>query len=93
MAGRWTKGLSERGVPALIHDYLETHYGTWYTIDQIVGIIGMYRPEAQPKSIRRAVMRLTQNNHIESMAHPYLPSAHWYRVPERTYMREEEAAS
>lgn len=88
MAGRWTKGLGERGIPALVHDHLETHYGDWHTMTELVGVVQRYRPDAKPNTIRRSVLRLHERGMIESAWAPDRDNTRLYRLVERAYHAE-----
>lgn len=50
--------MNEGGTPALVLDILETHWGTWFTIDEIVWEVQRIRPHVSEPTVRRAVWRL-----------------------------------
>lgn len=52
------KRLFEEGVPHLVVDILETHYGQWMTEAMIVDAVRLIRPDAKPETVHRAVQRL-----------------------------------
>lgn len=75
--------MNEGGIPALVHDILESHFGEWFTIDRIVAEIEKHRPDTNPDTIRRAVERMKADGRIEHQLRHRVP-ARARAVPMRT---------
>lgn len=46
------------GLPALVEDILETETGRWFTVENIIDTVLLYRPDVDTESARRAVERV-----------------------------------
>lgn len=57
MAGIQTGG---NRIPIRVLDFLSTHDGTWYTIENVASWLGRSRP-----AVARAVWRLIEGEHVE----------------------------
>ena len=95
------KGVNDggRGIPALIVDLLETDFGRWHSIDELVGMVELRRPEKTPEqiaqSVHRAVHRLAERGTIESRMRTDFREAQivrQYRCDWRDYLEREESA-
>lgn len=90
MAGR-TKGLAEAGIPAFVQDYLETHYGVWFTARQLHNAVCLrWREDASWETVNRAIMRLRERGFIETAPHPTEVQLQLYGIRERTYWHDKE---
>ena len=97
------KGLNEegRGIPALIVDLLETDFGRWHSIDELVGMVHLHRPEYGDdehrvyNAVQRAVHRLIHTNAIEvrhNVDFRESQAINQYRCGWRDYWEREEIA-
>lgn len=78
--------LHQGSLASLIHDILETWFGSWFTIDAIIHEVLTHRPDSHPASIRRAVERLRAGGAIRKTIGS--DGVALYQVPQRTYLRE-----
>lgn len=78
--------LHQGSLPSLIHDILETWFGSSFTMDAIINEVLIHRPDSHPASIRRAVERLRAGGAVRmTIGHDGVAQ---YQVPQRTYLRE-----
>lgn len=80
------EGSGPASIPLLAFDIMETHYGEWFTMEQLVARVQVLRPEAKPGSVKRGVERLKQRGLIET---DMSDKAGRYRVPTRAYLETE----
>lgn len=85
--------MNEGGIPALVHDILESHFGEWFTVDRMVTEILQRRPEANPDTIRRAVERMKADGRIDfQLRRNRRTTITVIRVPWRAYWEREDIA-
>lgn len=81
-------------LPELVADLLETYYSDWLTVDNVIGRLLDVRPDANPESIRRALLRAARTNPLIETKTEY-PLGHAicrYRIAERPYHALEDAS-